>query len=491
MGFQEFLKKLLGSRPAPEQQSYAQSWPHYEEPTGYYTVRSEDFDRTYSVWIQSKAFPADQVRALAPSSFVANLDNRSGYVREFCLRALALHDWTEAFKPVVLRLNDYVPINRELATQLALKWLAELPVATVVDTLPELSSLGEQSRSNYATVNEAVQRRLDTEPGQGALRAGLSHSHAKVRSICWKLCLHKLAWTGSERIEAAMQCGDPAIARSVEQDVFALPDEKLIAWFEKIHQVRAMPLRRAFLVAVRRRDLVDSPKLIVCALWDDSFSIRWLARLWSKDTSEFLMQQYLETLDGQYSARRKRYAFEGLAILKTPSALDACKKALSDESLVIRKAALVAACHIDSENQSLYISDALQDADLAVIRQAFRLLAATGVPLPLDALQAVAETRCNELPFFVLMLECAKQLSLWPALHLATLTSLAAPALKPQLQAHIDNFISKLVLTEVYVAPTQKQWQAICSWLPMDKLAPKSSLRDVMDIYAKRMNASE
>jgi hypothetical protein len=491
MGFPKFIKKLFRLQSAAAPQTTAAGSYHFEEPTGYYTVRGEDFNRAYTAWCQAKVLSIDKIKALAPSSFIENLNNRSGYVREFCLRALALHDWTDAFKPVVQRLNDYVPINRELATQLTVKLLATLPIATVIETLPELSALGEQSRSNHAAVNEAMQHRLDAPLGLEALKTGTSHNHAKVRSICWKWCLQKFSWTGPERIDAAMLCGDPAIARSVEQDVFTLPDEDLKAWFDKIHQVRAMPLRRAFLVAARRRGLVEDTRLTACALWDDSFSIRWLARFWSKDTPDILLQHYLAALEADCTPRRMRYALEGLAILKAQRGLDVVKKTLLHENVVIRKAALIAVCEIDPENVPVYISNALQDADLVVVRQAFKLLATLGMPLPLEALHTVANKRCDELPFFVLLLDCAKQLSVWPAMHLATFTSQTSPALKSQVQAHIDNFISRLVLTQVYVGPTQTQWQAICNWLPADKLAPKSSLRFVIEIYAKRMNTPQ
>jgi hypothetical protein len=184
MGFQEFMKKLLGSSQPLQQLTTAQSLFHFEEPTGYYTVRGQEFDQVYSAWSRDKVFPSEQVRALTPGALVANLDNRSGYVREFCLRALAVHDWADALKPVALRLNDYVPINRELALQLVLKWLAELPVATVVDALPELTALAQQSRTNVAAVQGAVQHRLRSEAGQSALVAGTSHTHAKVRRVC-------------------------------------------------------------------------------------------------------------------------------------------------------------------------------------------------------------------------------------------------------------------------------------------------------------------
>lgn len=487
MGFQEFMKKLLGSSQPPEQLASAQSLFHFEEPTGYYTVRGQEFDQVYSAWNRDKVFPSEQVRTLAPGALVANLDNRSGYVREFCLRALAVHDWADALKPVALRLNDYVPINRELSQQLVLKWLAELPVATVVDALPELTALAQQSRTNVAAVQGAVQHRLRSEAGQSALVAGTSHTHAKVRRVCWQRCLETLAWNGPQRIEAAMRCGDPAIARSVEPDVFALPDDALLTWFERIHQVRAMPLRRAFLVAVRRRGLVDAPGLMARALWDDSFSIRWLARHWSKDAPDWLAQQYLDALHAPSAPRRKRYALEGLEALKAPGTLAACQQAMGDDSPAIRKAALMAACSIDAEHHTDHIANALQDADWVVVRHAFRLLALMGELLPLDALQTLAHRRCNELPFFVLMLQCASQMSLWPAMHLASFTAFAAPALKPELQGHIDQVLSRLAHSQVYVAPTRKQWQAICSWLPMDQLAPHSALRDVMERYAKRI----
>jgi hypothetical protein len=493
MGFQEFMKKLLApsARPetSPEVQNNTQQWPHFEEPTGYYTVRGDDFEKAYSAWCEKKAFPNEKIVAIAPEAFVTNLGSRSGYVREFCLRALALHDCSVALKPVVSRLNDYVPVNRELALQLTLKWLADLPAATVVDALPELGAIAEQSRANHTAVYEAVEQRLEAEEGRNALLAGLLHSHAKVRRECWKRCAQEFAWTGPERIEAAMRCRDPAIARSVEQDVFALPDEALAAWFEKIHQVHAMPLRRAFLVVLKRRGLTDTQALVARALWDDSFSIRWLGQHWSKDSPDYLLQQYLAALQGQPTVRYKRYALEGLALLKHPGGLPACKTALLDPSPVIRKAALLAVCATDAENQSQYVADALQDADLAVVRVAFRQIVNLGLPLPLAAIELAANSHGEDLSFFVLLLERARQLSLWPALHLASFTALASPLLKLQLQAHVESFVAGLALAEVYVSPTQQQWQAICTWLPIGTLAPNSNLRYVMEIYAKRMNA--
>lgn len=367
MAVLKFLGKLLNTPKVPAKKATVKIPYYFDEPTGYYTVRGEGFDSAYSSWQKTKTLSPDQLHAIGAHAIAANLDNRSGYVREFCLMALALIDGAEAFKAVALRLNDYVPSNRELALQLTLKWLAELPLETLIDALPELDSLEEQSRANHAAVYGALAQRLGAADGREALVSGLINHRAKVRRACWKRCMQTLTWSGTERIQFAMHCGDPAIARSVEKDVFALPDEELIDWFSKLSQVRAMPLRRAFLVALRRKALVDSQQLISAALWDDSFSIRWLGRHWGKDAPEDLLQQYVDTLHGEGISRRKCYALEGLAQLKLSGGLQACKNALQNPTPVIRKAALSAACAVDTVNQSTYVADAIQDADMSVV----------------------------------------------------------------------------------------------------------------------------
>lgn len=487
MGFRKFLNKILNASKAPRRHIVSENSAYFEEPTGYYTVRGDEFNNAYAEWLNIKTLSRDVVEALGPQAFIANLDNRSGYVREFCLRAIDLCDWQEAFKPVVQRLNDYVPSNRGFALQLTLRWGAELPLAAVIDALPELDALTEQSRANSSAVQEALGQRLGKEGSQEALILGLTHTRAMVRRACWMRCMQTLEWSGPERIQAAMRCGDPSIARSVEPDVFALSDNELLEWFHKLQQVRAMPLRRAFLVTMGRRALVDSEKLISLALWDDSFSVRWLGRHWGKGDPRDLIRRYEDVLnDG--NARRKRYALEGLAELKMPEGLDACKNALGDASPAIRKAALVAACAIDTDRQSLYVAKAMQDASFSVVRETFKLLIGLSLPLPLDAISNVANARREELPFFHLMLDSARGIGIWKALHLASFSALAEPTLQLKLAPAISNFLNELRVVEVYVGPSKQQWQAICAWMPIGTLAPNSGLRHVLDFYAKQMN---
>lgn len=487
MGFRQFLDRLLSPRSEAAKSSKPESLPHFEDPAGYYTVRGLEFDAAYSNWLNTKVVEVAKLHALGAPAILANLANRSGYVREFCLRALEVLAEPRAFQPVLGRLNDYVPNNRARALRLILAWLADLPLISIVDVLPEIESLSGQSRVNHAEVYVALNLRLNSAEGRDALVAGLQHQRAKVRRACWSRSSQTLDWSARERIFYAMESGDPAVARSVERDVLELAEGDLLQWFAKIKHVRAMPLRRAMLVAVHRKGLAQPPALIGLALWDDSFSIRWLAWHWSKAEPHVLFSLCREALQGEASTRRKRYALEGLVELKSAEALKIAKETLDSESSVLRRFALVAVCALDGENSAEYVAAAIQDSDFDVMRAALKHLVLLGLPIPVEVIAATAHRRGDELEFFELLLTTASQMFVWPALHLASFTSLCIPSLQIKLAPKVEALLNGLDVAEVYVPPTKQQWEAIGRWMPMDALPPRSSLRYVMDIYAKRM----
>jgi hypothetical protein len=491
MSFKRFLDRLLSPAQPDQQAAVLPSSKYYEDQHGYFTVRGHGFYAVYTEWLNTKTLSLEKLQALDAQDVVENLDNRSGYVREFCLRSLShIEKGADAFAHVLLRLNDYVPGNRELALQLVLKWLAAFPLETIVNALPEFESLQAQSRVNHTLVNQGLSQRLNTEEGREALVQGLVNQRAKVRRACWLRCMQTLTWSSAERIRFAMSSGDPAIARSVEPEVFNWPDAEITAWFPKLHTVRAMPLRRAFLVALRRKRLIDTQNLIAFALWDDSFSLRWLARHWAKDEPEMLLQQYVRKLQSEASTRHKRYALEGLAQLKLSIAVDTCAVALGHADPAIRKAALIAICAIDTENQLLHVGAAIEDADLIVVRQAFKQLLALGLPLPTDVIAKTACTRREDFSFFVMLLHYASRMHFWQALHLASFTELLVPNLQPQLAPMVQELLHAVSANHVYVRPTPQQWKAICAWPILKTLKPNSSIRFAIDTYAKKMEGT-
>ncbi|MGQ0709315.1 MAG: HEAT repeat domain-containing protein [Rhodoferax sp.] len=489
MSFSKFLDQLLSSaaklgKPAQDTTKV----PHFEEPTGYYTVRGEPFSNLYIAWMKSRVLDRQQALTLGREPFEANLANRSGYVRELCLRALQLLDDVTAIKPVLQRLNDYVPSNRELAHQLVLRWMAQIPLEGLVELLPEIDALKLQSRVRWEPIAQAQSQRLDTDAGQEALLAGLMSQRAMVRRACWQRCVDVRGWSGPERIHYAMQCGDPAIARSVEADVLALPDSDLVQWFPTLRSVRAMALRRACLMALHRRELLGLQTLISFALRDDSFSIRWLGRHWGRQDPTFLLQNYLAVMQDEESGLRvKRYALEGMAALRLPGAVEGCKAAFQHPHPAIRKAALAALCANDEAHQSMHVDAALRDDEAMVVREALRQIAALGMPLPVEAIAVAVGKRRDDVRFFEVLLQCASHMPIWKALHLATFVARASQTVQSALKPLVTSFLSRIPAIEVYDAPSPAQWQAISVWAPVQNLSQRSGLRMVIAYYAEKM----
>lgn len=489
MSFSKFLDGLMAAvaklgKPAMDTTKV----PHFEEPTGYYTVRGEPFSDLYAAWMKARVLDRQQALTLGREAFEANLDNRSGYVRELCLRALQLLDDVAAIRPVLRRLNDYVLSNRALAHELVLRWMALVPMDVSIDLLPEIDALKLQSRVQWEPIALAQRQRLETDAGREALLAGLMSRRAMVRRSCWQRCVDVRGWSGPERIHYAMQCGDPAIARSVEADVLALPDGDLVQWFPTLRPVRAMPLRRACLMALHRRGLLGLQTLIAFALRDDSFSIRWLGRQWGLQDTAFLLQNYLAVMQDEESGLRvKRYALEGMAALRLPGAIEGCQTAFLHPHLAIRKAALAALCANDEAHQSMHVDAALRDDEAMVVREALRQIAARGIPLPVEAIAVAVDKRRDDVRFFETVLQCASHMPIWKALHLATFVARASQTVQSALEPLVTSFLSRIPAIEVYDAPSPAQWQAISVWAPVQNLSQRSGLRMVIAYYAEKM----
>ncbi|MDR7307650.1 HEAT repeat domain-containing protein [Rhodoferax saidenbachensis] len=489
MSFPDFLSKLFKSVALPTAGMQTPSDSQYPWGREVYGLHDTAYSNVYFAWRKDQRIPAARLQALSPTTAIERLDNRSGYVREFSLRVLMAQDWVDGLQPVTKRLNDYVPVNRELSLQLVLHWLAHMPFESLVDALPALYALETQSRADFQQVLAALQARLAEPQNRDLVLAGTSHGSAKVRFQCWRLCLALYDWSDLEKVERAIESGDSALARSVEPLVYKLADSELQALLTQRHHLKAMALRRAVYLSLWRRKLGDTDELLSIALWDPSFSIRWLARHWSKDQPQVLVAAYRRVLAEPVSIRLKRYALEGLGQLGRADTMDCCEAALLDVNPSLRKAALVALCSFTSATRYAYLTQALNDGDLAVVRMCFELSLNTGDHLAYDDLLPVVQARSQELDFFVRLVEYAGHVSVWLSIHLVSLTRLAGADVQGPLKPHVDNFLNRWGQQQIYFAPSKKQWADVDAWIPYETLAPRSALRFALEGEAKRMKA--
>lgn len=488
--FRNFLSKLFPSNEAKASMLPTPVGAAQSLAVGYYGILDATYATAFSDWLQDRSISLARLQALPATAAIECLDNRGGYIREFSLRVLMAQDWVDALRPVMRRLNDNVPINRQLALQLVLHGLAHRPVAALVDALPDFYALENQSRVDFKQIITALQARLSEPESRDLVLAGVSHTSAKVRRRCWQLCLAIFDWSNQERVERAITSGDTRLARAVEPLVLELPDAELQALLAKRQGLRAMPLRRALYLSLWRRKLGDMDALFSLALWDRSFSIRWLARHWSNDNPQVLVAAYRRMLaEPTASTRLKRYALEGLGQLAQADSLDCCEAALQDTSPALRRAALEALCSLVPATRYGYLTRALLDGDMAVVRKCFELSLKTGDYLAYDDLLPIVQTRSRELEFFVSLIAYADRVSAWLGIHLVSLTRFAQAGVHASLKPHVDAFLDRWAGLHNYSAASQKQWSDVCAWLPYETFDARSPLRFALEGEAKRVKA--
>ena len=223
-----------------------------------------------------------------------------------------------------------------------------------------------------------------------------------------------------------------------------------------------------------------------------SFSIRWLARHWSKDNPQVLVAAYRSMLaEPAALIRFNRYALEGLGQLAQADTVDRCEAALQDASPALRRAALEALCNFAPATRYAYLTRALRDDDMSVVRQSFALSLKTGDYLACDDLLPIVQARSGELDFFVSLTAYADRVSAWLGIHLVSLTRFAQADVHALLKPHVDAFLDRWARQQNYFAASQKQWADVCAWLPYETFDARSPLRFALEGEAKRVKVKQ
>ncbi len=490
MDLRDLARKLFNQAQTPESAVPLAVAPQFAEIDDYYLTMDVAYTVAYTDWRKARVLTDALLQSLSSATAITCLLSRDGYAREFSLRVLLAQDGVAAFRQVVQRLNDFVPINRELAQQLVLRWIVALPIELIVDALPDLYALEQQSRADFKSVMDALRNRLSEPEGRHAVMAGICHGRATVRLRCWQICLQMYEWSTMEKVEHALASGDVVLAYKVEALVYALTDDEISHLLLDPNRLTAMPLRRAVYLTAWRRKLIEPTALIERALWDTSFSIRWMARMWAKEMPDFLANQYRRVLAQSSSVRQKRCALEGLAQLRQLDTLDCCRAALGDMHPSVRKSALEALCKIDVERRNAYLRSALWDPDVAVIRKCFEISIQMGEHFTFDELEPVAHERRADSEFFAYLIHYAQNVSGWLGIHFTSLCRVADETVQAGLKPRVAVYIQDWARLQIYTAPTLQQWSEASAWLQVDKLDARSELRFIFETQAKRLKPS-
>ncbi|PXX42638.1 HEAT repeat domain-containing protein [Undibacterium pigrum] len=436
----------------------------------YFMIEDSAFYEAFLDWRTGATIDSSKIASLSAQTAVYHLRHRDGYVREFCLRVLIAQEQPSAFSAIVNRLNDYVSGIRELAELTMQDWLGKLAAAEIITALPDIYALRKQSRSNAEKIMESVVTRLSSPDNHAMILTGLTSDQHQIRKLCWQLALRLFDWTPLEKVMQAIATRDVLVTMAASPEVANLADDDVLMLYGMLNKINSMHLRRMVLLTTRQRQLRPTDEVLALALWDNSYTVRTMARTWAGKEAEKLSVAYREMLANTPFVRKKLLALEGIRQQKSASSLELVASLLKDEHPSLRKAALQTACKIDPSSLPVYLHACLNDSSMTVFKQCLQIAINSGDLLEFTALEQLARHKQADAVFFLHILDYAVHITPWYSLHIASLTELADDQVKTTIKRALHSFLYHWSRRTIYGQPSSLQYHAIMHWLTPDKL---------------------
>lgn len=437
-------------------------------------------DRTYAhhfeVWRNKGIVTTEDMRSLSPTNAESQLFNRSGYAREFALLVLLAHDHKQSFNAVITRLNDYIEKNRTIATKTVLAWVNEVSIEELLLALPALLNLQRQSRTNADAIISTAKQRLFDPTNQMALLNGIAHNNHKIGALCWQLFNQLFNWNAYEKIVSAIKCKDILTKHAMCSEVNKLTASELLALMPQLQKIKLMQLRREVLLQLRRLTLLGEIDCIRTAIWDKSYGIRWMGRLWAKESPQFLYEEYGSAITEKRSISKMLIALEGLRELNEVNGIELCRSVLDFSHNSVRRRALETLCKLDKTNINRYLSHCIHDQDIQVLRTCFQISFRESSLFDVILLRPLAEKRKSESLFFTEVLRYANMVLGWRGIEYAALLSYADIETKNQMKNELHSFLRTWSRSQLYQTISKEKFLEIRTWLNDSEL---SALGDI------------
>ncbi|MBC3872643.1 hypothetical protein [Undibacterium flavidum] len=424
----------------------------------------------FEAWRNNGIVTEENMQNLSPTDAEKQLFNRSGYAREFALLVLVAQDHKQSFNAVITRLNDYVKKNRAIATKTVLAWLTEVSIEELLVALPALMNLQRQSRTTADVIIAALKQRLFDPANQIMLLQAIEHSNHKIGALCWQLCNQFFNWNVYEKISFAVKCKDISIKHAMCSEVSKLTASELLSFIPQLQKIKLMQLRREVLLQLRRNGLLDEVDCIKTAIWDKSYGIRWMGRLWAKEVPQFLYDEYHDALTGKLSISRMLFALEGLRELNKADGIELCLSVLNFSHISVRRRALETLCKLDKKNINHYLNHCIRDQDIQMLKTCFQISFRESSLFDTALLRSLAEVRKNESIFFTELLRYANTVLGWQGIEYAALLSCADFDTKNKVKNELHSFLRTWSRSQLYQTISNEKFQEIRTWLNDNEL---------------------
>jgi HEAT repeat protein len=295
--------------------------------------------------------------------------NRSGYVREAAVHALAKCSDVRAVPFLLLRMNDWVPAVREVAVAAMRRRVRPDHADALVACLPLVLALRKRPRQSHEEFVDLVVALL-RGPGREALVRGARSHDCAARRACWRLLLDGDPVDAST-VGDALADSDSVVRTIAARRLRALPPApSLLRVLEMAAADHTYPVRREAIGLLLDRYPAAAVAFIDHALLDPHPVLRDIAVIERKKRDpDFDAALFYGEAIGRERGRGLRAAIAGLVERGSEEDVLTLLPLVEDRRAKVRRAALDAIAKLDKESVEVFV-ELLSDPSRRVSRAA-------------------------------------------------------------------------------------------------------------------------
>lgn len=237
----------------------------------------------------------------------------NGRIREVAVDYLSRQTNGDEIRFLILRLNDWVPTIRKLASRALMARLVPAKAAHSLDCSLLFDWLGTCGRSNHIPIIDRFKALFFQPECREALLNGLHSSTRRVRRFFLRMIETAPFPNGSDLLRSALVDSDPVNRLMVARQLLGrVGDSELMVLIRTLTRDPFMPIRRETILAVLRRNPVEAVSFLNAGLFDRHHSIRELCQFHLRnDHGQDVSLIYTKELE--MGSRRRHIALRGLA----------------------------------------------------------------------------------------------------------------------------------------------------------------------------------
>jgi len=301
----------------------------------------------------------------------------SGFVREMAVNELAaVFDGTE-LPFLLIRLNDWIEAVRDAAASAVWQRIQPEYAAFFLKNLPLVLRLRKCGRARQEKIVAGVTALLQEPAVAPILREGMMSNDRWLRRESFKVAVGAKTEQAKALLKERLTDADPIMRLWAVRNVLArLDDAELFPILSGLARDQFMPVRCEILNLFVQRFPKEAPDRLIVAFWDNSSSVRAIARFWIKTQNpEFNFAEAYRSSLKDSLGKRLPAAIAGLG--ETGKTIDAEVVLPFAEfpSVGVRKAAIHALAALDGDRFVFLFMTALKSEQAGISNEGTRALA--------------------------------------------------------------------------------------------------------------------